>query len=269
MWRWEQVKRPASQSARWPQPRGLLAPGLCRRRPGDRLHPEYQVGEVGPPVPVAISHADKSDPDDHRHRGECDRCSPTRATPDASGAVRLTVDVRAAPPGPFTVKFEATGEARETKAVYFQLYRRGGTGGEAPPNPVSPGRTLVYAEEFDRPLSLSPPSRRRQGRLWQGAIQITYFVDLVADLTWLQVRVVEHKKSHKLYALKYIDKSKCIKQKAVANIIQERRLLEEVRSRRDSLASTDLWFRSTIHLWSTYGTPSRMMRIVSSCWTSC
>ena len=44
-----------------------------------------------------------------------------------------------------------------------------------------------------------------------------------------QVRVVEHKKSKKLYALKYIDKAKCIKQKAVANIIQERRLLEEVR----------------------------------------
>ena len=43
--------------------------------------------------------------------------------------------------------------------------------------------------------------------------------------------MVEHKKSKKLYALKYIDKAKCIKQKAVANIIQERRLLEEVRSR--------------------------------------
>ena len=44
----------------------------------------------------------------------------------------------------------------------------------------------------------------------------------------IQVRVVEHKRSKKLYALKYIDKAKCIKQKAVANIIQERRLLEEV-----------------------------------------
>lgn len=43
-----------------------------------------------------------------------------------------------------------------------------------------------------------------------------------------QVRVVEHKRSKQLYALKYIDKAKCIKQKAVANIIQERRLLEEV-----------------------------------------
>ncbi|KAI0077858.1 kinase-like protein [Panus rudis PR-1116 ss-1] len=43
-----------------------------------------------------------------------------------------------------------------------------------------------------------------------------------------KVRVVEHKKTQKIYALKYIDKAKCIKQKAVANIIQERRLLEEI-----------------------------------------
>ncbi|PCH42244.1 kinase-like protein [Wolfiporia cocos MD-104 SS10] len=43
-----------------------------------------------------------------------------------------------------------------------------------------------------------------------------------------KVRVVQHKRSHKMYALKYIEKSKCIKQKAVANIIQERRLLEEI-----------------------------------------
>ena len=44
-----------------------------------------------------------------------------------------------------------------------------------------------------------------------------------------QVRVVEHKRTKKLYALKYMDKQQCIKQKSVANIIQERRLLEEVR----------------------------------------
>ncbi|KAF8962727.1 kinase-like domain-containing protein [Flammula alnicola] len=43
-----------------------------------------------------------------------------------------------------------------------------------------------------------------------------------------KVRVVEHKRSKQLYALKYIDKARCIRQKAVANIIQERRLLEEI-----------------------------------------
>ncbi|TRM64710.1 kinase-like domain-containing protein [Schizophyllum amplum] len=43
-----------------------------------------------------------------------------------------------------------------------------------------------------------------------------------------KVRVVEHKRTKKLYALKYIEKTRCIKQKAVANVIQERRLLEEI-----------------------------------------
>ncbi|KAJ7158912.1 kinase-like domain-containing protein [Mycena filopes] len=43
-----------------------------------------------------------------------------------------------------------------------------------------------------------------------------------------KVRVVEHKPTKKLYALKYIDKARCIRQKAVANVIQERRLLEEI-----------------------------------------
>jgi len=43
-----------------------------------------------------------------------------------------------------------------------------------------------------------------------------------------KVRVVAHRRSKTLYALKYIEKAKCTKQRAVANIIQERRLLEEV-----------------------------------------
>lgn len=48
-------------------------------------------------------------------------------------------------------------------------------------------------------------------------------------LTRTQVRVVQHKQSKDIYALKYINKARCVKQKAVSNIIQERRLLEEVR----------------------------------------
>jgi len=43
-----------------------------------------------------------------------------------------------------------------------------------------------------------------------------------------KVRVVQHKQTKELYALKYINKAKCVKMKAVANIIQERRLLEEI-----------------------------------------
>ncbi|KAI9097326.1 AGC/YANK protein kinase [Phlyctochytrium arcticum] len=43
-----------------------------------------------------------------------------------------------------------------------------------------------------------------------------------------KVRVVQHKDTQQVYALKYINKAKCIKMRAVENIIQERRLLEEV-----------------------------------------
>ena len=46
---------------------------------------------------------------------------------------------------------------------------------------------------------------------------------------YYQVRVVQHKQTRDLYALKYINKAKCLRMRAVANIIQERRLLEEVR----------------------------------------
>lgn len=46
--------------------------------------------------------------------------------------------------------------------------------------------------------------------------------------SYYKVRVVQHKQTRDLYALKYINKAKCVKMKAVANIIQERRLLEEI-----------------------------------------
>ncbi|KAF9999475.1 hypothetical protein BGZ80_008445 [Entomortierella chlamydospora] len=43
-----------------------------------------------------------------------------------------------------------------------------------------------------------------------------------------KVRIVQHRKTKEIYALKYINKAKCIRMRAVENIIQERRLLEEV-----------------------------------------
>jgi len=43
-----------------------------------------------------------------------------------------------------------------------------------------------------------------------------------------KVRVVQHKQTRDLYALKYINKAKCVRMKAIANVIQERRLLEEI-----------------------------------------
>ena len=53
----------------------------------------------------------------------------------------------------------------------------------------------------------------------------TFFVQ---QLIRFKVRVVQHKNTKTLFALKYINKAKCVKMKAVANIVQERRLLEEV-----------------------------------------
>lgn len=45
-----------------------------------------------------------------------------------------------------------------------------------------------------------------------------------------KVRVVQHKQTKNLYALKYINKAKCIKMHAVSNVIQERRILEQIES---------------------------------------
>lgn len=59
-----------------------------------------------------------------------------------------------------------------------------------------------------------------------------------------KVRVVQHKQTRDLYALKYINKAKCVKMKAVPNVVQERRLLEEVRLPQStviSLCSSNLY----------------------------
>ncbi|PWN51272.1 kinase-like protein [Violaceomyces palustris] len=57
-----------------------------------------------------------------------------------------------------------------------------------------------------------------------------YLLRAVGKGAFGKVRVVQHKQTKDLYALKYINKQKCIKMKAVSNIIQERRLLEEIES---------------------------------------
>ncbi|CAO3699077.1 unnamed protein product [Rhizopus stolonifer] len=43
-----------------------------------------------------------------------------------------------------------------------------------------------------------------------------------------KVRVVQHKTTKQLYALKYINKNKCIQMRAVENIISERKILEQI-----------------------------------------
>jgi serine/threonine kinase 32 len=86
-----------------------------------------------------------------------------------------------------------------------------------------------------------------------------------------QVRVVQHKQTKDLYALKYINKAKCVKMKAVPNVIQERRLLEEVRPTHPP-SFRMLTFtrgRSTTPSSSTCATPSRTMKTVSLFSISC
>jgi hypothetical protein len=79
------------------------------------------------------------------------------AVANRSGLVRLTMDVSAIPPGPFTVQIQAKGFGRETKTLFFQLYR-GAVDGRAPDVPSSlgaRGRSLVFAEEFKEPVSIT------------------------------------------------------------------------------------------------------------------
>ncbi|GAA5935612.1 serine/threonine-protein kinase [Sporobolomyces koalae] len=67
---------------------------------------------------------------------------------------------------------------------------------------------------------------------FEGPVDLWHFYLLrsVGKGAFGKVRVVQHKQTKTLYALKYINKSRISKQHAVNNIIQERRLLEEVDS---------------------------------------
>lgn len=92
--------------------------------------------------------------------------------------------------------------------------------------------------------------------------------------TLFQVRVVQHKQTRELYALKYINKAKCVKMKAVANIIQERRLLEEVSYKRTLFCTITLTkvvarLRWIILSSSTFATPFKMTKTAFLFWTSC
>ncbi|KAG0167628.1 hypothetical protein DFQ28_005923 [Apophysomyces sp. BC1034] len=63
-----------------------------------------------------------------------------------------------------------------------------------------------------------------------GEVDLSHFVLLrsVGKGAFGKVRVVQHKGTKQLFALKYINKAKCIDMRAVENIISERRLLEQI-----------------------------------------
>ncbi|KAF5388713.1 hypothetical protein D9757_004864 [Collybiopsis confluens] len=81
-----------------------------------------------------------------------------------------------------------------------------------------------------KPIWALPAADPLQPVDFDGEVNLFHFVLLrcVGKGAFGKVRVVQHKQTRDLYALKYINKSKCVKMKAVQNVIQERRLLEEI-----------------------------------------
>ncbi|WP_375422729.1 glycoside hydrolase family 16 protein [uncultured Friedmanniella sp.] len=85
-----------------------------------------------------------------------------QTTPGAEGTAAFGLDLSGLAPGPFSVRFEATGPAGRDASVLFQLYRgaaddmaAASPAAPAPAADVTAGRSLVYAEEFSHPLSIS------------------------------------------------------------------------------------------------------------------
>ena len=79
-----------------------------------------------------------------------------RARLGPAGTATVVLDISATPPGPFTAKVEATGLGRRTRALFLPLYRASdGTVARVPSSAPAQGRNLVYAEEFEGPLSVN------------------------------------------------------------------------------------------------------------------
>ncbi|CAO3595967.1 unnamed protein product [Absidia cylindrospora] len=55
-----------------------------------------------------------------------------------------------------------------------------------------------------------------------------YLLRVIGKGAFGKVRIVQHRKTEREYALKYISKSQCIEQKATHNILSERKLLERI-----------------------------------------
>ena len=64
----------------------------------------------------------------------------------------------------------------------------------------------------------------------QGDVDLFHFtlLHVIGKGAYGRVRVVEHKHTGVLYALKYVDKARCIKSQATVHVVQERHLLEEI-----------------------------------------
>ena len=103
-----------------------------------------------------------------------------------------------------------------------------------------------WFRRWSKPIPFLPTKECRQGCFWQSTSPL-WNNWWVGGKTNEKVRVVQHKNTKTLFALKYINKPKCVKMKAVANIVQERRLLEEVsqpsEERAWSILLLPIWWR--------------------------
>ncbi|KAF8518230.1 kinase-like domain-containing protein [Gautieria morchelliformis] len=74
------------------------------------------------------------------------------------------------------------------------------------------------------------PSCEHQTIDFEGDVNLFHFelLRVIGKGAYGRVRVVEHKTTGDLYALKYVDKTQCIKSRATAHLVQERLLLEEI-----------------------------------------
>ncbi|KAK9764789.1 hypothetical protein K7432_007427 [Basidiobolus ranarum] len=97
-------------------------------------------------------------------------------------------------------------------------------------NKSSKTNEIQFPELFDP--NYQPPCGSALGQQFDHTVEPNLFqYDLLKSLgrgAFGKVMVVRSKRDGKLYALKYISKSQCVKQKAVRNILSERRILERV-----------------------------------------
>ncbi|KAF8591166.1 kinase-like protein [Ramaria rubella] len=74
------------------------------------------------------------------------------------------------------------------------------------------------------------PVTGAQADQFEGEISLLHFqlLQVIGKGAYGRVRVVEHRQTGDLYALKYVDKAQCLKSHAARNVVQERLLLEEI-----------------------------------------
>ncbi len=72
---------------------------------------------------------------------------------DADGTGSLTLDVSSISPGPFTVALATDDPGEDRTTAFLHLLKAGVP--QSDDSPAPPGRTLAFAEEFDRPVSVN------------------------------------------------------------------------------------------------------------------